>query len=122
MPKKSDRKKLVAKLDKVFSEYVRKRDGYKSVVSGSTDNPTNGHLFSRIAYSTRWDELNCHCQTWAENYRHEFDPYPYTQWFIKKYGQDAYDDLHRKFSTPVKIKNYELEEMIKLYQGKIKEL
>ena len=38
MPKKSDRKKLVAKLDKVFSEYVRKRDGYRSVVSGSTDN------------------------------------------------------------------------------------
>lgn len=114
--KKRSRKSIVKELDRIFSLYIRQRDGNKSVISGSTDNPTNGHLFSRVAYSTRWDELNCHCQTWAENYRHEFDPYPYTQWFLKKYGQEKYDELHRKFVTPIKLKDYELLEMIEKYK------
>jgi hypothetical protein len=119
---KSERKRVVARLDKIFSKYICKRDGYKDVVDGSTDQPTNGHLFSRVAYSTRWDEDNCHCQSWANNYRHEFDPYPYTQWWIRKYGQEAYDKLHRKFTSVRIFKTYELLEIIETYKQKLKEL
>lgn len=112
---RTTRKGWVRKLDTIVSEIVRLRDK-KSVTSGETDSLTCSHLFSRVAYSTRWDLLNCHAQTLSENFRHEYDPYPYTQWFIKKYGQEAYEDLHRKFSTPVQVKTWQMKEMYEQFK------
>lgn len=114
MKTKSARKSLVKKLDTIVSLYIRKRDG-RSVLSGATDHLTNGHLFSRTSYSTRWDvtpDGNCHCQTVSENYTHEFDPYPYQKWYIDKFGIEKYDELHRRFKTVKKFKDWELQEMI----------
>lgn len=107
----SARKKLVTKLDRAVSELVRARDK-RCVVCGSTQRLTCGHLFSRVAYSTRWDLLNCHAQCWSCNYKHELDSYPYTKWFLEKYGMDAYDELHLRYATPRKFKDWELEEML----------
>lgn len=112
--KKLSRVALVRKLDTVFFRYIRERDK-KCVVCGSTDRLTCGHLFSRIAHSTRWSELNCHAQCWPCNYKHEFDPYPMTSWFIKKFGQDTYDKIHLEYATPRKFKDFELEELIEKY-------
>lgn len=111
----SERKRLVAKLDKAVSEYVRQRET-ECVICGSRERLTNGHLFSRVAYSTRWDtqaDGNNHTQCWNCNYRHEFDPYPYFRWFISKFGQERFDQLHLRFVTPRKFKNHELEELYK---------
>jgi hypothetical protein len=105
---RTTRKGWVRKLDEIVSEIVRLRDK-KSVTSGETEKLTCSHLFSRVAYSTRWDLLNCHAQTLSENFRHEYDPYPYTQWFIKEYGQEAYDNLHRQYVTPVQFKTWQLK-------------
>lgn len=117
--KKSARKRLVAALDRVCSEYIRKRDNSQCVVCGSREQPTNGHLFTRSAYSTRWDELNCHCQCWACNYSHEHNPGPYTSWFVRKYGIDTYDELLRKHKQPLKLKDYQLQEMIDQFKEKL---
>jgi hypothetical protein len=118
LKKKISRRSLVKKLDAIVSQYIRARDK-KCVVCGSTEKLTNGHLFSRQAYSTRWDEVNCHCQCWGCNYRHEFDYYPYEQWFKNKYGEERYHELHRQFVTPRKFKDFQLLEMIEEYKEKL---
>lgn len=119
--KKPSRKSLVKKLDTVVSLYIRKRDG-ACVICGAVEQLTNGHLFSRAAYSTRWLELNCHGSCWGCNYRHEFDFYPYQNWFVKKYGQEVYDDLHRQYRTTKKWHNSDLEALIIEYSEKLKSL
>ncbi|KWX84299.1 hypothetical protein AXF24_13140 [Streptococcus pneumoniae] len=90
------------------------RDG-ESVLSGAKQSLTNGHLFSRQSYSTRWDitpDGNCHCQTMGENMSHEYDPYPYTRWYIEKFGIEKYDELHRRHKQVSKLKDADLELMI----------
>lgn len=118
---KSPRKKLVRKLDAVHSLYIRTRDK-RCVTCGATQNLTNGHLFSRQSYSTRWHERNCNGQCSGCNLRHEHDPYPYNSWFIRKFGQGEWDELHREYATPRKFKNHELAEMISHYEQALKEL
>lgn len=111
------RQKLVKKLDTEFSLYIRERDGH-CVTCGSAERLTNGHLFSRVAHSTRWSELNCHCQCWGCNYRHEFDPYPFLNWFENKFGKEALDELHREFVTPRKYKDHDLQELFEQVKSK----
>src|ERR1035437_7794925 len=106
--RKISRKGLVKKLDKAVSVSVIERDK-KCVTCDSTDRLGCGHLFSRVAYSTRWDLMNCYAQCWPCNFRHEFDPYPLTNYFINKYGQDTYQVLHSQYVTPRKYKNFQLE-------------
>ena len=114
--KKTSRKALVRKLDSLVSKYVIARDK-KCVNCGKRENLTGGHLFSRAAYSTRWDVNNVFCQCIGCNMRHEYDPYPLTSYFIEKYNMVEYDALHYKYSHPKKFKDYELQEMIKLFEG-----
>jgi len=113
MPKKPNRKTVVKNLDKIVSKIVVKRDE-RCVTCGTTQKLGCGHLFSRVAYSTRWDTKrggNCSAQCWPENFRHEFDPFEYTNWYIKKYGKKAYEELHRRFKTPVRYTTAELNEL-----------
>lgn len=112
--KKPSRKSLVAKLDKVFSLYIRSRDK-ECVICHAKENLTCGHLFSRGHHSTRWMKLNAHCQCTGCNYLHEYDTYPYTRYFIKRYGIEEYDRLHAVYATVQKYKTYDLEVTIEYY-------
>jgi hypothetical protein len=117
----TERKKLVDKLDKIFSKYIRARDK-RSVLSGSTENLVCSHVFSRVSYSLRWSEENCYAMTSGENYRHEFYPQYIYEWFITKYGQDKYDLLYAMWNKTTKFSNSDLQVLIKLYQDKLKEV
>tara|TARA_X000001036_G_scaffold334292_1_gene313204 strand:+ start:3505 stop:3882 length:378 start_codon:yes stop_codon:yes gene_type:complete len=121
MPRKPSRKTLIKKLDAVFSKYIRARDKY-CVICGSSDQANNGHLFSRRHYATRWSELNCNQQCYPCNFKHTMDFVPYTQWFIKKHGQEVFDELYCTFKRPRKYYNNEIEELIETYKSKLKEL
>ena len=111
MTRKITRKGLVRKLDKVVFELVKQRDRV-CITCGSRSNPTSSHLFSRKAFSTRWDLMNVYLQCWPENFKHTaHDPYPLTRYFIGKFGKRKYDELHRRFVTPRKFKDFELEEL-----------
>ena len=115
--KKSDRKKLVEHLDKVFSIYIRRRDK-RCVCCGTDKNLQCGHLFSRNSYSTRWNDKNAYAQCSSHNLIHEHDPYPLTNYFLSMFGKEVYDDLHAVYSSQVKFGNAILEEMIEYYKGK----
>jgi hypothetical protein len=122
---KTERKKLIAKLDKIFSEYIRERDDYICITCGVTRNThviQCGHLFSRQCHSTRWDELNAYAQCAGCNYRHEFDFEPFRRAWIAKHSQDEYDKLYAKFSGHTKFTNTELEILCCEYKKKLKKL
>ena len=112
----SERKSLVRKLDTAFSLYIRERDGH-CVTCGSKERLQCGHLFTRAAYSTRWNSMNAYCQCSSCNMRHEYDPGPLTIYFLAHYGQAAYEALHRKHKTPVKYSDGELLALIEKYKG-----
>ena len=116
----SERWKLVKELDRVFSIFIRNRDNHTCVICWSAEYPNNGHLFSRANLSTRWDEINCNCQCASDNILHEQDPKPYTDWFIKNYGQHMYDDLRDRWHwKPFKVTNEWIREKIEYYKSKI---
>ena len=122
MPKKPSRKTIVNKLDKVFSEYIRRRyakNGIAECVTcGKKDHWKNlqaGHFMSRKHYATRWDEENVQVQCkYCNTYR-----YGEQYLFAKHLGQEKADELLAKSRTMVKLKDWELEEMIEKYKKKL---
>jgi hypothetical protein len=136
--RKITRKGLIRKLDKLVAETVIKRDG-KCVVCGSNQKLTCGHLFSRVAYSTRWDLDNCYTQCLSCNFKHEYDPYPLIEYakgqhdtitklvggefvHVGKYksGDVWLAELHLKYVTPHKFKDFELEHLLEVFERKLK--
>jgi hypothetical protein len=118
---KTNRSKLVKELDRVFSLFIRARDK-KSVLSGSTENLVCSHVFSRVSFSTRWNEKNCYAMTNGENLRHEYYPAYINEWFIKKYGLKEFEILHAISHKPTKFKDGDLKMMIIMYKKKIQEI
>lgn len=116
-----DYKQLKSTLDKVFSEYIRARDG-RCFTCGSTEALSCGHLFSRVSLVTRWHEQNAHAQCSGCNLRHEYDFAIYEDAFIKRYGQAAYDRLKALHYKSTKISRTELIELIEEYKGKLQKI
>jgi len=117
----TERKRLVKKLDSVFSAYIRARDK-SCIVCGSTENLQCGHLFSRTNYSTRWDEDNAAAQCRSCNMRHEYDWEPMRAAYVAKYGQDKYDEVYRRHTRVAKFSNNQLLSLILYYQEKLKNI
>lgn len=125
MPKKPSRKTIVNKLDKVFSEYIRRRyaknDIVECITCGKKDHWKNlqaGHFMSRKHYATRWDEENVEVQCMACNVYRYGEQYL----FAKHLGQEKADELLAKSRTMVKLKDWELQDMIEIYKKKLLEL
>jgi len=125
MPKKPSRKTIVTKLDKVFSEYIRRRyaknDIAECVTCGKKDHWKNlqaGHFMSRKHYATRFDEENVEVQCVACNVYRYGEQYL----FAKHLGQEKADKLLAKSRTMVKLKDWELLDMIEIYKEKLLEL
>ena len=122
-----DRKKIVKKLDKIFSEYIRARDNYRCFTCGQVGSSADGimqcgHLFSRVNYVTRWDEYNSNCQCRSCNMIHEYNPHIYTIAFIDEFGLEKYKELDFKHNQSFKISTPDLITMAEYYKQKLKEL
>lgn len=123
MPKKLSRKKLIVKLDNIFSKYIRLRDadkeGYcRCVTCGQKYHWKKiqaGHFISRKHYATRWNEQNVHAQCVGCNVFKYGEQYKYSLYL----GSKVSSDLLNKSHESVKYADYELEDMIKFYQKKI---
>lgn len=121
------KKVTIAKLDKIFSEYIRLRDNYQCIVCGKIGNEKdgiiqNGHLLTRSHYSTRFDEDNCHAQCKSCNYKHEYEFIHMQMSVIAKIGQERYEQLYLKFRTLKKYKQFEMIELYEEIKNKIKKL
>ena len=123
---------LTKKLDKVFSEYIRLRDSkpfgfrmFKCISCGRIlpyEQADCGHYFSRTHMATRFDEQNCHaecrhCNRFLADHLHGYERNLRAMLGDKKFAL-----LEVRAHGVKKWSNFELEEMIKYFKAKIKEL
>ncbi len=95
-------KNIDRRLTEAFSAYIRKRDP-RCVVCGNA--PTEcAHLFAGRHNSTRWDTRCafglCH---FCHMSQHQDQPDMLKNFFLDRYGQDAYDGLVRLNNTVVRL-------------------
>ena len=123
---KTKRKKLIDKLDKIFSLYVRQRNAVNEIAEcftcGKQDHYKklqNGHFQSRKHYATRWDEVNCQVQCAGCNVFRYGEQYKFAVNLDNTFGVGTAESLQQKANTTIKLDNYDLEMLINKYQGLI---
>ena len=123
--KKISRTSLVKKLDAEFSIYIRNRfaeNGFaKCITCDKIDLPKNlqcGHFQSRKHYSTRWDEINCQVQCYACNVMRYGEQYKFGLYLNITYGLETSSDLILKARQTLKLKDFEIIDMINCYKEK----
>lgn len=129
MAKKSTRKRLIDKLDKIFSQYIRLRESKnhnsECFTCGKVDHwkkLQNGHFMSRKHLSTRWDETNCQVQCAGCNVFRYGEQYKFSVGLNAKYGDGTAEAMLQKSRETLKIDNAELEAKIKYYQDLVERL
>lgn len=128
---KSERQKLVDRLDALFSLVVRTRDQYRCQKEGCTGHGKHmqcAHIFTRGKLSVRWELDNAvtmcyyHHILWSHRKGVEF-----TLWCQEYLGKKKFNELQRKANDAkpftiemMKAKEIELKEKLKYYQEKLK--
>jgi len=121
---------LKNKLDKVVSEYVRRRfAGTAGVVACVSCGRVKrwqeqqcGHFVSRVRLATRWDLENCNVQCSACNVLLRGNAVGYARWLENRYGPSIFAALDERSRVPTKFTRADLQGMIDDYQSKLKEL
>lgn len=116
---------LIAKLDKVFSRYIRLRDtmpnGYFRCISCGKIKPYKqadcGHYHSRRHMATRFDEDNAHAECRACNRFSADHLIQYEKNIITKIGRQRFDKLAWKAGQTMKWTDFELIELTKYYKA-----
>lgn len=128
-PKVKRKPNLKLKLDRVFSEFIRKRDSkngyFKCISCGQIkkyEQADCGHYINRQHMSTRFDEMNCNAQCRSCNRFDEGNIQGYRKGLIAKYGEQAVDLLELKKHQKRFYSDFEYAALIKYYQNKIKEI
>lgn len=124
------RSKIVKKLDKVFSQYIRLRNANsmgiaECVTCGKRDHWKKqqcGHFQSRKHYTTRWDEVNCQVQCAGCNVFKYGEQYKFGIYLDQNFGEGTAEKLSNKAKQTIKYSNIELLAMIERYEFEIKEL
>ena len=120
---------LKAKLDKVFSEYIRKRDTrngvFKCISCGRLlpyEQADCGHYINRKHMATRFDEMNCNAQCRSCNRFDEGNIQGYRRGLVSLYGEQQVNLLEAKKHNFRKYSDFEYEVLIKHYKEEIKKL
>jgi hypothetical protein len=122
--------KLRDELDKVFSEWIRRKDADKNgmvkcYTSGKFYHWKQiqcGHFISRRHMSTRWYEKNCKPQSVSENIFNQGNAPKFAIKLIEEYGQGILEELEIKKNSICKMGRFEYERLINEYKEKIKNL
>lgn len=124
--------KLKKKLDKIFSEYIRRRDsdyrGYCKCISCNKEYPAfggkihAGHLFSRRYLSIRYDEKNVNSQCSYCNTFLNGNQILASRGVERKWGKGVVEDLESRMNVVVKLSRIDYEEAIEFYKRKINEI
>ena len=120
---------LKAKLDRVFSEFIRLRDsdenGYiRCYCCRKTlhwKESQNMHFIPRQHLALRYSEINCNAGCVKCNYYNNGNIEEYIVHLKKDYGNDIVERLLVAKAKVVKISNVEYELMIKKYSQLVRE-
>ena len=122
--------KLKKKLDKLFSEYIRRRNAdhlgrvkcFTCGVEKHWKEQQAGHFQSRSQHSTRWDEVNVQVQCVKCNMYKQGEQYKFGMYLDQRFGDGTAADLENRAKIIVKVNRVDYEEAIERYKQKIKEL
>ena len=120
---------LEAKLDKVFSQWVRYSNahgGYcRCITCGKIEVPgmmDAGHFVGRQYMCTRWDERNVHPQCVRCNRFGEGEKDSYAFALVCKYGDGIIAELNERKQAFCRYSTEDLQKLIEHYQAKIEAL
>lgn len=127
---KTDRQKLINKLDTVFSEFIRLRDSDKNgickcITSGEFFHWRDcdaGHFITRDNMATRWDEQNVNAQGRGDNRFKSGKQFEHGLAVDKKHGPGTASKLLVKSKGVCNWEDFEIEAMYKYYKEAVKEL
>lgn len=115
------RRKLINKLDRVFSKYIRKKNadhkGYCTCITCGKKHLWDsgkihaGHFVSRRYIITRYDEKNvypqcAYCNNWLQG-----NQYTFGKRIDDIHGEGTADELMRLSKQDIKVDNHELNEI-----------
>lgn len=121
---------LKAKLDRVFSQYIRLRDmmpgGVFRCISCGQIKPIEqadcGHYINRQHMATRFSEMNCNAQCRSCNRFDEGNMQGYRRGLVQKYGEQRVLLLEAQKYETRKYTEFEYEALIKHYRAEIKRM
>lgn len=118
-----------AKLDRVFSEYIRKRDskdGYFTCISCGRVLPYEqadcGHYINRKHMSTRYSEVNCAAQCRKCNRFDEGNMSGFRNGLVSRYGEERVLILEMQKGKTKRYSEVEYKALIEHYKNEIKKL
>lgn len=128
--KKTDSKKLIDKLDDIFSIYIRKKDrnefGLCKCYTCDKEAPwkemQNGHYIPRSHKATRWLEKNCKVQCVGCNIFKKGNYTEYALRLTRELGAEILEELEREKHKEVHYGVIDLQMMIDEYTEKVKQL
>lgn len=121
-----NKKSLIGTLDTLWAKIIKARANNKCEYCGKSEHLNAHHLFSRSNNSLRWDLDNgiCLCVT-----HHVFGifsahkaPLEFAEWVKETRGIEWYENLRKKAKEIKQVDELWLEEMIKEYKEKLKQL
>jgi hypothetical protein len=126
--KKSEKSKLVEKLDVVFSEFVRLRDSdhngiVECIICQDKQHWRDvdcGHYQDRDHMGTRWDEVNGNGECRECNRYSDVPTYIYAAKINQKYGAGAADRMDKLAKSTVQFEDHELKKMYDYYRDQVK--
>src|SRR5688572_10607445 len=129
-PKKTDRQKLITKLDTMFSLFIRLRDSDKNgivkcITCGDFKHYTEvdaGHFITRENMGTRWEECNCNGQCPHCNRFKSGKQFEHGLAIDRKHGPGTASKLLVKSKGVCNWEDFEIEAMYKYYKAEVKRL
>lgn len=123
--KKTDRQKVIDKLDAVMRQVIKVRDDYICQRCGSKASGQGchwAHIYSRNSHKLRWDWLNS-LVLCAGCHRFYHDNPLDGEWWFRVHFPARYDYLQKRRQEPSKhIPQVVLEEWLEERKAKLKEL
>ncbi len=132
-PKYKERslKSLVNTIDRIFSEYIRRRDADRNGICRciTCGRPFDwkaidaGHFINRDRKGVRWNSKNVNAQCQSCNRFHSGEQYAHGKAIDRKYGPGTADQLRALGQVRgTKIDRFWLEVQIEEYKKKLKEI
>jgi len=127
---KSTRRTRIAALDKLFSEWIRRKDAdHRGMVNCCTcgvemrwQDSQAGHFWKRSNLATRWDPRNVHTQCPRDNLYRNGAEAEHSAYIIKEYGLVVFEELEERHRQIKKWKREEIEGLIADYKARLEGL
>ena len=106
-------------LDKLFSEFIRKKANGKCGKCGKFGRLEVSHFWGRARKSVRWDEDNVVALCFLCHRYFTANPYEHVIWFQGHLGMERFVSLRDRMMDMTRV---DKEELLEHYKQKIKEL